>query len=137
VPGICLTIPIHHRFVRFVLVGGTATVIQYLVLTALVAWSRVEPWIASDVGFTLSAVYNYNMNRWFTFESREPYLASAGRFALLVTLGVMTNTIIMRGLTQLGLHYLLAQVAASAVVLTQNFSLANFWVFAGQKGRQL
>ena len=111
--------------------------IQYLVLTALVTWCRIEPWVASDVGFSLSAVYNYAMNRRFTFASRQSHLVAASRFALLVAAGVTTNTVIMKGLTQIGLYYLISQVVASAVVLILNFSLANYWVFAGHKSERL
>jgi putative flippase GtrA len=116
--------------VRFVIVGGIATLIQYVVLMVLVAGLLIQPWVASDIGFVVSAVYNYLANRRFTFDSRQSHLVAATRFAIMVAIGVATNTIIMRTLPQFGFHYLAAQLVASAAVLVLNFSIAKYWVFA-------
>ena len=66
---------------RFLLVGGTATAMQYAVLVALVRWAGVGPTLASCIGFVLSAVLNYALNRRFTFRSQARHAQALPRFA--------------------------------------------------------
>jgi putative flippase GtrA len=122
-----------QTFIRFVVVGGTATALQYLVLVILVRLLRIEPWVGSDLGFALSAVYNYGMNRRFTFASNQPHHVTVPRFVVMVLLGAVVNTIIMTMMTAIGLYYLFSQVIATAVVLAVNFFIAASWVFVDNK----
>jgi putative flippase GtrA len=60
------------RLVRFGLVGGVATAIQYVILVALVH-AGVAPPVGSAIGFVVSAFGNYLLNYHFTFRSRESH----------------------------------------------------------------
>ncbi len=46
------------QFLRFLLVGGLCTALQYLVLVAGVELGGADPLIASGAGFVLSAALN-------------------------------------------------------------------------------
>ena len=117
------------RFVRFALVGGVATAIQYALLVLLVRAFGVAPTPASSVGFALSAIANYLLNYHFTFASDRPHGPAAAKFALLAGTGLLINAAIMHWLVTAGVHYLLAQVCATAVVLFWNFIGNSFWTF--------
>jgi putative flippase GtrA len=57
-------------------------------------------------------------------------LETAGKFATIAALGLALNAAIMAaGTIGLGLHYLLVQVAATAIVLLWNFSGNYLWSF--------
>jgi putative flippase GtrA len=117
------------RFVRFALVGGLATGIQYAILVILVRGSGLAPTPASTIGFGLSAIANYLLNYRYTFRSNRPHGPAAAKFGLLAGTGLLINAAIMHWTVALGVHYLLAQVCATAVVLFWNFIGNSVWTF--------
>lgn len=117
------------RFVKFAAVGGIATAIQYAVLILLVRACGMAPTPASSSGFVLSAGVNYVLNYRFTFQSDRPHGPAAAKFAALAVTGLLINAAIMRLMTGTGVHYLIAQVCATAVVLFWNFIGNSLWTF--------
>lgn len=117
------------RFVRFAAVGGVATAIQYALLILLVRDFAMAPTPASSIGFVLSAGVNYLLNYRFTFQSDRPHGPAAAKFGLLAGTGLLINAAIMRLMTGAGMHYLIAQVCATALVLCWNFIGNSFWTF--------
>ena len=118
------------QFGRFFLVGGFSTALQYLILLALVQAGGVDPVVASSVGYVLSALANYDLNYRLTFRSRVPYLGGMLRYALVMTTGLLLNGAIMAAGTKvLGIHYLVAQVVATIVVLFWNFYAHRRWTY--------
>ena len=114
---------------RFTLVGGVATAIQYAVLVLLVRAGRLDPTAASSIGFAVSAVVNYLLNYRFTFRSDRPHGPAAAKFALLAGAGLLINAAIMHLLVGILMPYLLAQVCATLVVLLWNFIGNSMWTF--------
>lgn len=121
------------RLVRFTLVGGVATALQYLVLVVLVRAGNLEPTAASSVGFAASAVVNYLLNYRFTFRSDRPHGPAAAKFALLAGTGLLFNAAIMHVLIGTGMSYLPAQVCATTVVLFWNFIGNSLWTFGVER----
>lgn len=117
------------RFLRFALVGGVATAIQYALLLVLVRGFAMAPTLASSIGFVLSAAVNYLLNYRFTFRSARAHGPAAAKFAALAGLGLLINAAIMRLMVGAGIQYLLAQVCATAVVLFWNFIGNSLWTF--------
>lgn len=117
------------RFVRFILVGGVATAIQYALLVLLVRGCRMAPTPASSIGFVLSAIVNYLLNYRFTFRSNRPHGPAAAKFAAVAGMGLVINAAIMHFTVGMGVQYLLAQVCATTVVLFWNFAGNSLWTF--------
>jgi putative flippase GtrA len=117
------------RFVRFIVVGGVATAIQYAILILLVRGLGMAPTPASSMGFVLSAAVNYLLNYRFTFQSNRPHGPAAVKFGLLAAAGLLINGAIMHLLTGAAVHYLLAQAGATGVVLFWNFIGNTLWTF--------
>ncbi len=117
------------QFARFAMVGGIATLIQYVVLLALVQLAKLDPVWASAVGYALSAVFNYLMNYIYTFDSKAAHGPAAMKFAIIAGLGLLLNSLVMSLLISSGSHYLVAQVVATIVVLLWNFFGSRFWTF--------
>jgi len=118
------------QFSKFLLVGGFSTLLQYLILAFLVHTAGTDPVVASSIGYVLSALVNYDLNYRLTFRSRVPYFGGMVRFALVHAMGFLLNgTIMATGTKVLGLHYLVAQVAATVVVLFWNFFANRRWTF--------
>lgn len=117
------------RFVRFALVGGLATGIQYGLLILLVKIAGVEPVPASALGFAISAIANYLINYRYTFRSTVRHAAALMKFSALAGVGLAVNSAIMSQLLKLGAHYLIAQIVATGVVLLWNFAGNHWWTF--------
>lgn len=117
------------RFVRFTLVGGAATAIQYALLILLVRGFGMAPTPASCIGFVSSAGVNYLLNYRFTFRSHRPHGPAAAKFGVLAATGLLINAAIMYLLVGAGVPYLLAQLCATGLVLFWNFAGNTVWTF--------
>lgn len=119
------------QMLRFAFVGGLATALHYLILIALVNGAGLDVSFASAIGYTLSTLFNYAINRRLTFRSRRSHSIALPRFLWLASFGLAINTATVWLLAERwGLHYLVAQVAATALTLCWNFVAARRWAFA-------
>ncbi len=118
------------KFGRFLLVGGFCTGIQYLLLILLVEELALPAAVASTIGYVVSSAVNYALSYSFTFRSAASHRSSLPRFLLIGACGLVLNgAVTYVGTSIYGVHYLAAQVAATAVTLLWNF-LANLrWTF--------
>jgi putative flippase GtrA len=121
------------QLARFVLVGGLATVLHYLILIALVNGAGADATIASTIGYALSTLVNYALNRRVTFRSQRRHGSALPRFLTLALVGLVINAAMVWLLAErLEIYYLIAQVAATTLTLLWNFIAARHWAFAPQ-----
>ena len=119
------------RLMSFIGVGALATAVQYAVLVLSVEILGLKPFLASSIGFAISAVLNYWLNYHFTFRSQNSHVGSATRFALVALTGLVLNAVAMVLLSHVpGLPYVAAQIIATGVVLAWNFFGNSLWTFA-------
>jgi putative flippase GtrA len=120
----------HRELLRFLLVGGFCTALQYLVLVAGVEFAHADAVIASAAGFLVSAVVNYLLNRRFTWASNVPHGRAVRRFVTVLLIGLALNVLGMRLLHgYLHWHYVFAQVLTTVVTLLWNFTGHRHWTF--------
>lgn len=118
------------QFTLFSGVGAVGTLGHYAVLVLLVEYGRAGAVFSSMCGFVVGAATNYMLNYYFTFRSKRPHRDAAPRFALIALIGVGLNTAVMGLLANgLELHYLLAQICATVLILVWNFSANRAWTF--------
>lgn len=118
------------EFLKFITVGGAATILQFSFLHGLVLSGLARPIAASTTGYLLSALFNYWANHTFTFRSDQAHHIAFPRFVAVVIVGLGLNACLMAvGIHLLGLHYLVAQVFAIAPVVLVNFVLNRHWTF--------
>jgi len=60
-----------HHFVRYLLVGGTTFIIDFGLLIGLHSGLNVGIAAATSVAYWVSIIYNFVLNRYWTFDSRE------------------------------------------------------------------
>ncbi len=115
---------------RFLLVGGICTLLQYLVLAALVEWFGWPATPASTLGYALSSGVNYLLSYTFTFQSSARHRSALPKFVVLSGSGLVLNGLVTyAGTTLFGWHYLVAQTAATGVTLLWNFFGNLLWTF--------
>ena len=119
-----------RQFLSYLGVGLVGTGGHYLTLIALVRWARLDPVPATTCGFVAGAVINYFVNRRLTFRSRRGHAGAMARFFTVALGGMGVNAGVVavchRGL---GLHYLLAQVAATGAVVVLTYLGNRYWTF--------
>ncbi|MGF6754752.1 GtrA family protein [Paraburkholderia sp. GAS42] len=121
-----------RRFVVYAGVGAIGTAAQYAVLITLVTAGLANPVTGSMTGAGVGAVVNYWLNRRVTFRHGSSHLKAVPRFAAIALLGVAVNGLLMNLLTRhLDANYLIAQVAATGVVLGITYILNSVWTFKG------
>lgn len=119
-----------RQFSRFFVIGGTATVIHYAVLTVLAVKFLVPPVPASAVGFVCGAVFSYFLNHRITFASSMDHSVALPRFFAVGIVGLGINCALVALLSgPAGFHWMIAQLFASAVVLCWNFIANRVWTF--------
>ncbi len=118
------------QFLRFTLVGGVGTAAHYALLILMVSGRGINPVISSTAGFIAGMVINYLLNRRYTFFSRRAHREAFWRFVAVAFVGMLINSTAM-AVFNLGLdiHYLAAQVMATALALSWNFLGSRHWVF--------
>jgi putative flippase GtrA len=114
---------------RFALAGGAGTAVHYLVLLALVSLAGVWPGPAAFAGAAVGACVVYLLNRRYTFASSRSHAAALPRFALMAIAGAVLNGVLVGLLSAAGVYFLLAQVAATIVILGINFIVSKWWIF--------
>jgi putative flippase GtrA len=118
-----------RSLIFFVLVGGFATGLQY-VLMMLLIWLFDFPLVlASSIGFAISAVANYGFNARLTFRSKERHAKTLPRFIVTACLGLAINSVLLAFLASLGLHPALAQIVTTLGVLLWNYTINALWTF--------
>jgi putative flippase GtrA len=119
-----------RQFVTFAGVGAVATACQYVVLLCLVELAHMPPVPAAVLGYLAGATVGYTLNRQITFRSGRSHREAALRFGAVATVGLAANALIMQICAEvLGLHYLVAQLAATGIVLIWNFFANRHWTF--------
>ena len=119
-----------RQFGRFIGVGMASAIGHYGLLIALVQGLGVEPVRASAAGALLGAWINYALNYRYTFRSRKRHRESLSKFALVAVVGLALNTAFMwLGVERLQVHYLISQLATTALVMLWSFGANRCWTF--------
>ncbi|GGZ24084.1 MULTISPECIES: GtrA family protein [Asticcacaulis] len=130
-----LALPMVGQFARFLLVGATATVTHSLILFLLVEYAHLKPQIGNAIGFCGGVTVSYILNSRFTFRAKAGAPAgNAANFRFVRFLGVTGIGFCLNGLLfglfhNMGLHYLAAQLMATAIVVFWNFFGSRLLVF--------
>ena len=118
------------QFLRFLGVGGSATLLMYALLAIQVELLNWPAVLSSTLAYCLSAVFNYWANYHFTFASEAGHRHALPRFAAIATCGLAINAAIMQLLVHtMAWHYLLAQISATLAVLLWNFFANRHWTY--------
>jgi putative flippase GtrA len=118
-----------RHFVRYTAVGAFATAVHYLLLVLCVERGGWPAYAASGFGAVVGAQVAYAGNRWITFAHRGAIGASWARFQSTALLGALLGMALVALGVRLGLHYVLAQMLATAASLLLTFAVNRRWSF--------
>lgn len=117
-------------FGRYLAVGLVATGVHYLVLYLLVEKFGRAPPLAAAAGALCGALAGYAGNWRFTFARSAGHGQALPRFLAVAAWGALANGLLVwAGTRHMGLHYLLAQVVATVLVVLMTFRINRAWTF--------
>ena len=114
----------HHHVVipKFLTEMTVGMFINAVVMYAAINWLGLH---------YLLAQVNYILNYRYTFGSDQHHHVVIPKFLTEMTVGMFINAVVMyAAINWLGLHYLLAQLTAMAVVLMWSYTANRLWAFA-------
>ena len=121
--------PLTALFVRYMIAGGLGTASHYALLLILVEFFDVAPSVAAGLGATLGAVVNYQLNYQFTFTSNAKHVTTFPKYVTVAAGGVVLSLLGVRAGVSVGLHYTVAQILCTGLVLVFGFVLNKLWTF--------
>ena len=116
-------------FYRCLLSGGASTATHYLALYILVH-SGTTPVVGSTLGAIFGLVLNFTVSRRWVFGAPAKVGATLSRFLLVWVLALLFNAWMLAVLFAAGLHYLVAQVISTGILVLINFNLHRRWTFS-------
>ena len=118
--------------VKFIIVGGMASVVHLATLALLTEWAHVWYLIATTVGFGAGFGVSFTLQKYWTFQektkARLPLQAFA--FFILQVMNLVLNGALMYVLVDvLGVHYLISQIVVLGVLAVTTFSISKLFIF--------
>lgn len=125
-----------RRWMRFCLVGGTATLVYYFCGLALVNLLGLPVLVGNALAFLAGFVVSYLGQCLWTFQAKGAHLAMLPRYAATQAFGLALNSGIIWLLMLWGLSYAVAMWVAIAAVPVVVFFICKLWVFRPGQARQ-
>ena len=121
------------QYVRYILVGGSAFVIDFALLYSLVEFLHLQYLLAATISFLVGSAYNYVLSVRFIFPTRV-FENRQLEFMIFVGIGV-SGLVLNAGVIYVctafvGLHYLLSKAIAGVGVFSWNFIARRFMLFS-------
>lgn len=112
-----------YQFSKFLIVGGLATLIDFLFLVLFVEVLMMETILSNTLSFTIALVFNYFASIKFVFRvnKQNSKIKNALVFIVGSIIGLGISNAILWAFRIINIHYLLAKIFATAVVMVFNF----------------
>lgn len=112
------------QIMKFVVVGGIATIIDFAVLYVLKEFCGLYELVANTISFIVSLIYNYIASvKWvFEVDKNKDSKKQMVLFIVFSVIGLCLNNLIMWiCISMLSIYYLIGKVIATAIVMVFNF----------------
>lgn len=119
-----------NQILKFGLVGGTAFVIDYVLLYFCTEFLHIHYLISSIISFTVSVIFNYILSiKWIFDVKKKQDVKDFVIFIILSVIGLEINSLIMYVMVEkFGVYYMLSKIVSTAVVMVYNFITRKIFV---------
>lgn len=119
-----------NQIIKFGLVGGTAFVIDYVLLYFCTEFLHIHYLISSIISFTVSVIFNYILSiKWIFDVKKKQDVKDFVIFIILSVIGLGINSLIMYVMVEkFGVYYMLSKIVSTAVVMVYNFITRKIFV---------
>ncbi|MFN2470773.1 MAG: GtrA family protein [Gaiellaceae bacterium] len=124
------------QLAKFCTVGAIGYAVNLAVYVGLLA-AGVHYLQAAALSFLVAVTNNYTWNRLWTFRGQRGHVAYQGlRFLIVALCALAANEALLAGFVSLGVHKVLAQAIAIALVTPINFVGSKLWSFRPRRGHR-
>ncbi len=109
---------------KFVIVGGIATIIDWIIYYIVYNFLHVNPLIANIISFSISVIYNYTASvKWvFDVNKEKNKIRMLAEFLIFSIIGLLlTELLLWIGIDKLNMNAMLVKIVATAIVMVFNF----------------
>ena len=109
---------------KFVIVGGTATILDWIIYYICYNFFHIEPLIANIISFTISVIYNYIASVTWVFDvnKEKSKVRIFIEFIVFSILGfLLSEFLLWLGIHKLGLNAMLVKILSTIIVMVFNF----------------
>lgn len=119
-----------NQILKFGLVGGTAFVIDYVLLYFCTEFLHIHYLISSIISFIVSVIFNYILSiKWIFDVKKKQDVKDFVIFIILSVIGLGINSLIMYVMVEkFGVYYMLSKIVSTAVVMVYNFITRKIFV---------
>jgi dolichol-phosphate mannosyltransferase len=120
-----------RKFVKFLVVGGTGVIVNEGLLAILTEIYAVQLSIAGFIAIESSILSNFHLNNYWTWRDKhhKPFLMRLLQYHYVALIAGSVNYLILIGLSDIGLHHLIANLVGIGFGTVINFLLNNYWTF--------
>ena len=124
------------KLVRFILVGGSTSIVCLVLIWLMVDGLHLHVVLGSTIAVILASLYNYCLHYYWTFSSDTSHGFVLIKYSLMCLGGLVINGLVMYfGVTVLSVHYLMVQLLASVMLVLWSFTISFLWVFSSKPKR--
>lgn len=113
------------EIVRFIIVGGLATAIQYGIYLLMLLW--LQPLLSNTIGYFVSFTFNYIASTRYTFRVKSTTKRGLG-FVFSHIVNYLLQTLTLHAFLLLGLDKKIAMIPMFAICVPINFVLVRFFL---------
>lgn len=118
------------RILRFGFAGILATILYFILVSAIVSGLGIDPVVASVYAYLIALVFSYVMQSRFTFRVREDTFGQGLRFVITSLCGLAISFWAMSfSVNVLELPYAAGAAAVCVLIPLTNYFVFQHWVF--------
>lgn len=119
------------KLMKFVITGGIALVIDIAIYYWLTRYGGVYYLLARTLSLGVAILWNFSINRYWTFQATE---GKVSRQALRFILVILSTSLLSLGMMKVGVsilhfHDLVVLLVVSAITTLINFSAHSLWSY--------
>lgn len=119
-----------HHFVRYLLVGGTTFIIDFAILISLHGGLSIGIAAATSVAYWVSIIYNFTLNRYWTFDvwEKESLQRHITTYFLLLIFNYFFAVIFVSYMSD-HINYVIAKAIAVGIQMTWTYPVYKNLIF--------
>lgn len=121
------------QFVRYVFVGGIATVADWGTLFVLTDFAHIYHMVSAIIAFAVGLIVNFLLSKLLVFKANEARVNVVMEFVSYTIIGIIglgiTELIMFLFTNCWSLHYMLSKVIATVIVLAWNYLARKLFIY--------
>ncbi|MDJ0337577.1 GtrA family protein [Cryobacterium sp. PH31-O1] len=120
-----------HSVVRYLIIGGMSFLIDIGLLALFYQVFGWQLWLATGSAFLLTFVFNYSLQRAFSFGSDAGHGRTLLRYLVLLGANTLATIGIVWVVDLSAFGWSVGKIAATIITTGWNYFIFRYWVFAG------